>query len=119
MNVPRVLDRSRVEGEILWHLSEIEKGLLKKEHLPTKYIGVPLLKIKVSWRQNKQGKEKHKAKKDLTLNKLTAFQENGCIVCTVEAWEGSWPQLGPLWEACHKTGLSRRMLCWSCLMVVM
>ena len=106
MNVPRVLDRSGVEGEILWHLSEIEKGLLKKEHLPTKYIGVPLPKIKVLWRQNKQGKGKNKAKKDLTLNKLSAFQENGCMVCTVEAWEGSWLQLGPLWEAFHKTGLS-------------
>ncbi len=91
MNVPPVLDRSGVEGEFLWHLSEIEKGLLKKGHLPTEYIGVPLLKIKVLWRQNKQGKGKNKAKKDLTLNKLATFQKNGCMVCTVEAWEGSWP----------------------------
>ncbi len=91
MNVPPVLDCSRVEGEILWHLSEIEKGLLKKGRLPTEYIGVPLPEIKVSWRQNKQGKGKNKAKKDLTLNKLAAFQENGCMVCTVEAWGGPWP----------------------------
>ena len=119
MNVPPVLDRSRVEGKILWHLAEIEKGLLKKGCLPTEYIGVPLPEIKVLWRQNKQGKGKNKAEKDLTLNKLAAFQENGCLVCTVEAWEGLWPWLGPLWEVFHKTGLSRRALGWSCLMVVM
>ena len=75
MNVPPVLDHSGIEGEILWHLLEIEKELLKKGHLPTEYIGAPLPKIKVLWRQNKQGKGKNKADKDLTLNKLAAFQE--------------------------------------------
>jgi hypothetical protein len=30
MNVPPVLDRGGVKGEIIWHLTEIEKGLLKK-----------------------------------------------------------------------------------------
>jgi hypothetical protein len=41
------------------------------------------------------------------------------MVCTMEAWEGSWLQLGPLWEVFHKTGLSQWALGWSCLMVVM
>jgi hypothetical protein len=41
------------------------------------------------------------------------------MVCTVEAWEGLLPQLRLLWEAFHKTGLSRQALGWSCLMVVM
>jgi hypothetical protein len=91
MNILPVLNRSGVEGEILWHLAEIEKGLLKKGCLPTEYIGVPLPEFKVSWRQNKQGKGKNKAEKDLILHKLAAFQENGCLVCTVEACEGSWP----------------------------
>jgi hypothetical protein len=71
------------------------------------------------WRQNEQGKAKNKAKKDPAFNMLAAaFQENGCLVCTVEAWEGSWPRLGPLWEAFHKMGLSWLVLGWSCLMVV-
>jgi hypothetical protein len=30
MNVPLVLHRGSIEGEIMWHLKEIEKGLLKK-----------------------------------------------------------------------------------------
>jgi hypothetical protein len=97
IKVPPVLDRGGINGEITWHLAEIEKGLLKKGLLPTEYIGVPLPETKVSWRQNKQGRGGNKAKKDLTLNKLAAFQENGCLVCTMEVWEGSWPRLGPLW----------------------
>jgi hypothetical protein len=96
---------------------EIEKSLLKKGHLPTEYVGVPLPTINVSWRQIKQGKGKNKAKKDLSLNKLSAFQENRCLVCTVKALKGSWPRLAPLWEAFHKMGLNRQALGWSCLMV--
>ncbi len=93
--------------------------MLKKGLLPAEYVGVPLPEIKVSWRQNKQGKGKNKAEKDLTLNNLSMFQENRCLVCTVEAGEGSWPCPGPLWEGFHKMGLSRRALGRSCLMVVM
>lgn len=119
INVPQVLDQAGVEGEIQWHLADIEKGLLKKGRLPQEYVGVAILEIKVNWRQNKHGKMKHKAEKDLTLNKLSAFQENGCVVCTVEAGEGSWLWMGPLWESFHKMGLSRRALGHSCLMVVM
>jgi hypothetical protein len=63
MNVPPILDCSGVEGEILRHLLEIEKGLLKKGRLPTEYIRAPHPEIRVSWRQNKQGKGKNKAKK--------------------------------------------------------
>ena len=55
----------------------------------------------------------------MSLNNLPAFQENGCQVCTIEAADGSWTQLGPLWEAFHKMGLSRRALGRSCLMVIM
>jgi hypothetical protein len=119
MNVPPIHDRAGVEQEIIWHLAEIEKGLMKKGKLPEAYIRVPLPEIKVSWRQKKQGRGKNKAEKDLLLNKLPAFQENGHLVCTVEAWEGSWPRMGPLWEAFHKMGLCRRALCQSCLLVVM
>jgi hypothetical protein len=73
----------------------------------------------VAWRQNKQGKGKTKAEKDLSLNNLVQFQENGCRVCTVEATEGTWGRLGPLWESFHRTGMSRRALGRSTLMVVM
>jgi hypothetical protein len=108
-----------VEGKIIWHLAAIEKSLLKKGVLPTEFIGIPLPKIKVSWRQNKQGKGKTKAEKDLSLNKLVQFQENGCLVCTVETAEGSWGRLGPLWESLHQTGMSLWALGRSTLMVVM
>jgi hypothetical protein len=50
INVPPVLDRGRVESKIIWHLSKIEKRFLKKRTLPTKFIVVPLPKIKVLWR---------------------------------------------------------------------
>jgi hypothetical protein len=119
MNISPVLDRGSIEGEIIWHLTEIEKGLLKKGVLPSEYVGVQLPKIRVTWQQNKQGKGKNKAENDLSLNKLPAFQENGCLVCTVEAAEGSWPRLGPLWERFHKMGLCWWALDRSCLMVIM
>ena len=80
-----------VEGKIIWHLTEIEKEFLRKGTLQTEYVGVPLPKIRVSWWQNKQGKGRNKAKKNLSLNKLPAFQENGYLVCRVEAAKGSWP----------------------------
>ncbi len=73
MNVPAVLDRAGIESKIMWHLVEIEKSLLKKGRLPTEYVGVPLPAINISWRQNKQGKGKNNAKKDLSLNKLSTF----------------------------------------------
>ena len=107
MNVPPVFDRNGVDGKIIWHVVEIEKGLLKKGVLPTEFIGSCLPEIKVSWRQSKQGKGKIKAEKDLSLNKLVQFQENGCLVCMVEAGDGSWGHLGPLWESFHQTGMSQ------------
>jgi hypothetical protein len=119
MNVPPVLDRVGIKSKIMWHLAEIEKSLLKKGLFPMEYAEVPLPDINLLWRQNKQGKGKTKAKKDLSLNYLAAFQENGCLVCTMEALEGYWPRLGSLWEAFHKMGLSRQALGWSCLMVIL
>jgi hypothetical protein len=81
---------------------------------------VPLPKISVAWRQSKQGKGKSKVEQDLSLNLLgQPFQENGCLVCTVEAAKGLWKHLGPPWEAFHKMGLRRRALGRSCLMIVM
>jgi hypothetical protein len=97
MNIPTVLERGEVENEILWHLSEIKKKLLKRGSLPCEYVGVPLPNIKVSWRQSKQGKGRSKAEHDLSLNLLRQpYQQNGCPVCTVEAAESSWKRLGPL-----------------------
>jgi hypothetical protein len=61
MNVPLVLECCVVESEIVWHLTKLEKRFLKKGILPAEYPGVPLPKIKDSWRQIKQGKWKDKA----------------------------------------------------------
>jgi hypothetical protein len=119
INVPSVLDRGSITNKIILHLTEIEKGFLKKGTIPAEYLGIPLPELRVSWRQNKQGKGTSKAERDLSLNKLAAFRENGCLICTVEAAEGSWPRLGPLREAFHRTGQSRRALGLSCLVVVM
>ncbi len=84
------------------------------------YVDVPLPKIKVSWRQSKQGKGRSKAERDSSLNLLgQPVQQNGCLVCTVKASEGSWKHLGPLWEAFHEMGLNRRALGCKCLMIVM
>jgi hypothetical protein len=35
MNVSPVLDGGSIKGEIIWHLAEIEKSLLKKGVLPS------------------------------------------------------------------------------------
>ncbi len=120
MNVSSVLERGRVESKLIWHLSDIEKGLLKRGTLLSEYHSVPLPEIKVTWRQSKQGKGQSKAEIDLLLNLLgQPFQQNGCPVCTIEVAEGSWKHLGPLWEAFHKMGLSWHALGRKCLMVVM
>jgi hypothetical protein len=120
MNVHPDLECGGIASEIVWHLTELEKRFLKKGILPAEYHGVLLPKIKVSWRQSKPGKGKSKADRDLSLNLLgRPFQECGCLVCTVEATEGLWKLLVPLWEQFHKMGLCRRALGRSCLMIVM
>ncbi len=53
MNVPLVLDRGGVKNKIIWHLTKIKKGLLKKGTLSAEYVGTLLPKLRVSWRQNK------------------------------------------------------------------
>jgi hypothetical protein len=98
MNVLPVLDRGGVKNKIIWHLTKIKKGFLKKGTLPAEYVGTPLPELRVSLRQNKQGKGKSKAERDLSLNKLVGFWENGCLICMVLAttWSplGSFPQDG-------------------------
>jgi hypothetical protein len=56
MNVPPVLDRAGVEGEIIWHLTSIKKRQIVKGTLSLEYLGFPLPEIRVAWQQNKQGK---------------------------------------------------------------
>jgi hypothetical protein len=68
MNVPPVLECGSIESEIVWHLTQLKKQLLKKGSLPEEYIGVLLSKIMVSWWQSKQGKGKSKAEQDQSLN---------------------------------------------------
>ncbi len=96
MNILPVLDRAGVEEEIIWHLTSIKMRQIGKGALTSEYLEFPLPEIRVAWRQNKQGKSKNKAEKDLPLNKLSAFQKHRCLVCIAEAVEGSWPRLGPL-----------------------
>jgi hypothetical protein len=45
---PTGADRTRVESKLIWHLSKIKKGLLKKSIVPMEDVGIPLLEIKVS-----------------------------------------------------------------------
>ncbi len=77
-----------------------------------------LPEIKILWQQNKQGKGKSKAEKDLSLNDLVGFQQNGCMVCTVEAAKKDWKRLSILWEKFNKMGLCCRVLGQNSLMVV-
>ena len=62
----------------------MKNGLLREGKLSTKFVGVPLPEMKVSWRQSKQGKGRTKEERALSLNLLgTTYQQNGCSVCTV------------------------------------
>jgi hypothetical protein len=97
----------------------MEKGLIGKGLLLSTLSTEPLPQIAVSWCQNKQGRGRSQAEVALCLNNLEEFQKNGCMGCTVEAEEGSWGRLGPLWQQLYKTGLVRRVLGWKVLMVVM
>ena len=78
---------------------QLGEELMRKGGYLNEYagLGLPLPEISVSWRQSKQGMGRSKAEWDLSLNLLgQPFQENGCLVCTIEAAEGSWKQLRPL-----------------------
>ncbi len=110
MCVPNTFERVGLEEEVMWHLKDIEKSLIKKGTISSKLIGTPLPEIKILSQQNKQGKGKSKAEKDLSLNNLVGFQENGCMVCTVEAAKKDWKRLLLLWEKFHKMGLCCRVL---------
>ncbi len=118
MCIPSVFDWDGIEGENLWHFSEIEKSLLKKGKLPTEFVRQPLPEISVSWRQNKQGKEKKKAEESLSVNNLVGFQKNGCLVCTIKVVELDWKCLFVLCECFNKMGLCHRALGRKCLMIV-
>jgi len=119
MCCPPVFDKRGLEEEIVYHLKTMEKDLIRKGALPSTLSIEPLPQIAVSWRQNKQGRGRSQAEQRLCLNNLEAFQRNGCMVCTVEAEEGTWGRLGPLWQRLHKTGIVRRALGRRVLMVVM
>jgi hypothetical protein len=116
---PAIFDKRGIEEEIVYHLKTIKKVLIRKGALPSTLSTEPLPQITMSWRQNKQGRGRSQAEQVMCLNDLEAFQRNRCMVCTVEADEGSWERLGPLWQRLHKTGLVRRVLGWRVLMVIM
>jgi hypothetical protein len=118
MCVPNIFDWEGVEGEILWHFTEIEKSLLKKGALPAEFVGKPLPKIRVSWHQNKQGKGRSKVEKSMSLNSLPGFCQNGCLICSVKAAERDWKRLSIPWEKFNKMGLCRQVLGRKSLMVV-
>jgi hypothetical protein len=119
MCCPAVFDKQGIEEGIVFHLKAIEKDLIRKGSLPSAQSTKPLPQIAVSWHQNKQGRGRNQAEQRLCLNNLEAFQRNGCLVCTVEAEEGSWERLGPLWQGFHKMGICQRALGRKVLMVVM
>jgi hypothetical protein len=104
--------------KLFWNLKDIEKSLIKKGTISSELIGIPLLEIRILWQQNKQGKGKSKAEKDLSLNDLVGFQQNGCMVCTVEAAKKDWKCLSILWEKFYKMGLCHRFLGQNALMIV-
>jgi hypothetical protein len=105
MCCPAVFDKQGIEEEIIFHLKPMEKDLIRKGLLPSTLSAEPLPQIAVLWCQNKQGRGRSQAKVALCLNNLKAFQQNGCMVCTVEAEEGSWGRLSPLWQQLYKAGL--------------
>jgi hypothetical protein len=105
MCCPATFDKQGIEEEIVFHLKTMEKDLIRKGSLPSTLSTEPLPQITVLWRQNKQGRGRTQAEQGLCLNNLEAFQWNGCMVCMVEAEEGSWGRLGPLWQRLHKMGL--------------
>ncbi len=98
MCCPAVFNKQGIEEEIVFHLKAMEKDLIREGSLPSALLTEPLPQIAVSWHQNKQGRGRNQAEQSLCLNNLEAFQRNGCLVCMVEAEEGSWERLGPLWQ---------------------
>ncbi len=109
MCCPAVFDKQGIEEEIVFHLkTSMEEDLIRKGLLLSTLSAELLAQIAVSWHQNKQGRGRSQAKVALCLNNLKAFQKNGCMVCTVEAEDGSWGRLGPPAAATIQDGVSSK-----------
>ncbi len=104
MNVPPVLDRGSIKGEIIWHLTEIEKGLLKKGVLPSEYVGVQLPKIRLDLATEQTGeREKQSGERPLSQQAtrlsrkwMSCLYRGGCggFLAKTGAPLGSVPQNG-------------------------
>jgi hypothetical protein len=47
MCVPNIFDRVGLEEEVIWHLKDIKKSLIKKGTISSELIGIPLPEIKI------------------------------------------------------------------------
>jgi hypothetical protein len=95
MCIPNIFDREGLEGELIRHLKDIKKSLIKKGTISSKLIGIPLPEIRILWRQNKQ---KSKAEKDLFSR--------------MDVWSARLRQLNRTGNACLYCG--RNSTRWGC-----
>jgi hypothetical protein len=79
----------------------------------------PLPAMYISWRQNSQGRGQNRRERQLSLNNLEAYGQNGCLVLSIKMEEGTWPRFGLLWQMLNKMGLVRPVFGRRAVMVVL
>jgi hypothetical protein len=102
-----VFEREGLTKELTYNLNMVEKKICNKGQLPMDLHDEPLPAMYISWRQNSQGRGQNRRERQLSLNNLEAYGQNGCLVLSIKMEEGTWPRFGPLWWILNKMGLVR------------
>jgi hypothetical protein len=116
---PSIFKREGLTKELTYNLNMVEKKMCNKGQLPMDLHDKPLPVMYISWRQNSQGRGQNRRERQLSLNNLEAYGQNGCLVLSIEMEESTWPCFGPLWQMLNKMGLVRPVFGQRAVMVVL
>jgi hypothetical protein len=104
---PSVFEREDQTKELTYNLKMVEKKMCNNGQLPMDLHDKPLPAMYILWRQNSQGRGQSRRERQLSLNNLEAYGQNGCLVLSIETEEGTWPHFSPPWQMLNKMGLVR------------
>ncbi len=115
---PSIFEREGLTKELIHNLKTVKKKLFNKGHLSIDLHDEPLPAMYILGRQNSQGRGQNRRERQLSLNNLEAYSQNGCLVLSIKMEEGTWPRFGPLWQMLNKMGLVRLVFGQRAVMVV-
>ncbi len=116
---PCIFEREGLTKELIHNLKTVKKKLCNKGQLSMDLHDEPLPAMYILWRQNSQGRGRNRRERQLSLNNLEAYGQNGCLVLSIETEEGTWPHFSPLRRMLNKMGLVRLVFGQRAVMVVL